>query len=88
MDTPSPAVRKLVSQGPEEETSSGVGGRERRRGYLVRKELGGPGMDYLCGALKGRQALVGSTGRFQETVQQLMTMYGAHGSGQKPELET
>lgn len=40
-------------------------------------------MGHLCGALKGRQVLVGTTGHLQEKVQQLMVMCGAHGSGQK-----
>lgn len=31
---------------------------------------------------------MGSTGQFQEKIQQLMTRRGAHGSGQKSEHET
>lgn len=31
---------------------------------------------------------MGSTGQFQEKIQQLMTRRGAHGWGQKSELET
>lgn len=58
MDIPTLAFWKLVSQDPEEETSSGLG-RGGKRGHLVRDGVGGgPGMDYLyglCGVNGSRQ---------------------------------
>lgn len=63
-------------------------GKEER---LLSEERGGAALGEtvcLCGALRGRQALMGAPGQLQEKIQQLMIRHGAHGSGQKPELET
>lgn len=87
MDRPSPGLWKLVSL--RKRPLHGVGeGKEER---LLSEERGGGALGEtvcLCGALRGRQALIGATGQFQEKIQQLMTRRGAHGLGQKPELET
>lgn len=55
---------KLLSQGPEEETSAETGGRGGRRADLGDIRGRGPGLHFLCGALEGGQALVEATGQF------------------------